>query len=157
MKKATTNISTSKDQSERLIRCGVCVKTADMVWRKNYDLCSESANTESEQLCVMSFSTAKILYGEDFITPAWSLSRLLALLPTTIQKGNTIYYLDFAPYEDKGWGMAYFNSEGIRTIKGLTHPSDPIEASVCLIEWLKSNGYELNEDNLIMSEIITFN
>ncbi len=153
MKKATTNISTNKDQSERLIRCGVCAETADMVWRKNYDPCSESDNTKSEQLCVMSYNTARILYGENFVTPTWSLSRLLAFMPTTIQKGKAVYYLDFVPYGNKGWGFGYFNGDGIRTIKGLTQPSDPIEASVCLIEWLNSNGYELNEDNFKKFEI----
>ncbi len=142
-----SNIATNKDQSERLKQCGVSEDTADMVWRKNYDPTSESGYGESEQLCVMTFCTAKILYGEAFITPAWSLSRLLALMPPTIRQGNTTYYLDFAPYESKGWGFGYFNAEGVRSIKGLTHPCDPIEASVRLIEWLKGNGYDINIKN----------
>lgn len=140
-------IATNKDQSERLKVCGVSEDLADMVWRKNYDPTSESGYGESEQLCVMSYSTAKILYGEAFIAPVWSLSRLLVLMPPTIQKGKTFYYLDFAPYESKGWGFGYFNAEGIRSIKGLTQPCDPIEASVRLIEWLKGNGYHLNVNN----------
>lgn len=139
-----SSIATSKDQSERLKQFGVSEDTADMVWRKNYDPATESANDESEQLCVMSYNTAKVIYGEAFITPAWSLSRLLALMPTTIQQGKTTYYLDFAPCEDKGWGFGYFNAEGVRSIKGLTHPCDPIEASVRLIGWLKCKGHDIN-------------
>ncbi|MBD5357417.1 MAG: hypothetical protein HDR88_10505 [Bacteroides sp.] len=143
----TSNISTNKDQSERLKQCGVSEDTADMVWRKNYDPTTETGDSESEQLCAMSYDSAKILYGEAFITPAWSLSRLIALMPPAIQHGNTIYYLDFAPYPRKGWGFGYFNAEGVRSIKGLTPPCDPIEASVRLIEWLKGNGYNLNIKN----------
>lgn len=144
---AISSIATSKDQSERLKQCGVSENTADMVWRKNYDPASESVYTESEQLCVMSYDTAKMIYGEDYVTPAWSLSRLIKFMPPTIQHGKTIYYLDFAPYENKGWGYGYFNAEGIRSIKGLTHPCDPIEASVRLIEWLKGNNYDININN----------
>ena len=118
-----------------------------MVWRKNYDPTTETGDSESEQLCAMSYDSAKILYGEAFINPAWSLSRLIALMPPTIQYGNTIHYLDFAPYPRKGWGYGYFSINGVRSIKGLTHPCDPIEASVRLIEWLKGNGYDINIKN----------
>ncbi len=135
--------STNIDQSHRLMQCGLDANTADMLWRRVYDPISDSYEYK-EHLLVMKYDTAKTIYGEKDVTPAWGLSVLLALMPETITQGKTIFYLDFAPYDNKGWGFGYFNSTGIRSIKGLTNPCDPIEAAVRLIEWLKGNGYSLN-------------
>lgn len=140
-----STIATDEQQSERLIKCGLNPQTADMGRHEVYEPTCPPSRAGYKELRAMDYSSMELIYGKDDVVPAWSLSRLLALMPTTINKGKTIYYLDFAPYEDKGWGFGYYNADGITSVKGLTHPSDPIEASVRLIEWLLDNGYSLND------------
>ena len=134
------NIATSIEQSHRLISCGVDLSTADMVWTK-----WDNDGEELTQLSVLDESA----YEMGCLNPveAWSLSALLALLPTTIKRGNTEYYLDLAPYGHKSWkwGLGYFSTEGIRTVKMLTRATDPVEACVEAIVWLLENGYKLND------------
>ncbi len=147
-----THISTDESQADRLIQCGVSPSTADMGWREIIDPFVEKGGSIGKELRAMKYESMVVIYGEDAITPAWSLSRLLALMPTTINVGGKPYYLDFAPYENKGWGFGYFNADGVKSIKGLTHPSDPIESAVCLIEWLNGNEYSLNLINDLDNE-----
>lgn len=124
-----TQIATDREQSRRLLACGVKPETADMCYI-------------GVLKPVHAIPFSKCDNKKD--TPAWSLSCLLALLPTEITKAHTSYYLDFAPCENKGWSIGYFSNEPIRSIKGLTHPTDPIEVCVRAIEWLIANGYSLN-------------
>ena len=131
-------------QSARLRKCGVPLETADMTWRDMGDPYDHSEDT-TPMLIGLNYSDALIIYG-DRSNPAWSLPSLLALIPTSISVGKTEYFLDFAPYEDKGWGMGYFNANGIKSVRGLTRPSDPIEACVSMIEWLLRNGHKLSLD-----------
>ncbi|MCX4277836.1 hypothetical protein EEL34_14215 [Muribaculaceae bacterium Isolate-039 (Harlan)] len=136
--------STNLEQAQRLLNCGVKESTADMSWRELIDRAQMTHEADGVTLCTLPYKEAALIYGEDGITPAWSLSALLSMLPSCIQHGKTEYYLDFAPYEDKGWGIGYFSNEGVRSIKGLTQPAYPIEACVRAIEWLYRNNYALN-------------
>ena len=137
--------STNLEQAQRLLNCGVKESTADMSWRELIDRVQMKYEADGVTLCTLPYKEAALIYGEDGITPAWSLSALLAMLPSCIQHGKTEYYLDFAPYKDKGWGIGYFSTEGVRSIKGLTQPAYPIEACVRAIEWLCRNNYTLND------------
>lgn len=141
------SIATSKNQSERLRQFGVREDTADMVWRKNYDPTSESGCGESEQLCVMSYNTAKMLYGEEFVTPAWSLSRLLALMPKIIEPAPyENYYLNMAqecPLTDE-YIVSYMPCWDLSDAIIRTRDNNPIEACVQMIERLKDNGCDIN-------------
>lgn len=136
--------STDLEQAQRLLNCGVKESTADMSWRELIDRAKMTHETDGVTLCTLPYKEATLIYGEDGITPAWSLSALLAMLPSCIQHGKTEYYLDFSPYENMGWGIGYFSTEGVRSIKGLVHPTYPIEACVRAIEWLCRNNYTLN-------------
>lgn len=123
-------IYTTPQQSERLVDCGVDTNTADFAYHVDTkDTFQHDWNTGS--------------YGHTI--PVWSLSALIGLLPETITRGKETYYLDFAPYDGKGWGIGYFSTEGIRSIKGLTRPADPIETCVCAIEWVTRNDYKLKD------------
>ena len=124
-----TNICTTKDQSARLLKCGVSTDTADMMFTPHNTLSTEPYK--------------EALKDRGYI-PAWSLSRLLILLPFKIPCGNFEFWLDVAPINfGTQWSIGYYCTEKPRTIKGLTHNENHIECAVQEIEWLSNNGYKL--------------
>lgn len=87
------------------------------------------------------------------VIPAWSLSRLLSLLPTSIMSplGNE-YMLELSKLRmHDAWEVQWFSGrDRFRTYdkKKNFHKlwdKSPIEACVKAIEWVTSNGYKLNE------------
>lgn len=127
-----TNLSTTQEQSARLLRCGVSADTADMIGvEPNYGY-------ECEPWSSMQGHDTRGYF------PAWSLSALLGLLPSKIHSGKYEYWLDIAPMDNgKQWGIGYYCTEKPRTIKGLTRADSLIECAVQEIEWLSANGYKL--------------
>ena len=129
-KNMKTNICTTQDQSARLLKCGVPAESADM-----------SIDTDTDKLYLGAYSERVDKVHE---VPAWSLSRLLSLLPFKIPCGNLEFWLDVAPINyGKEWSVAYYCTEKPRTIKGLKHTESLIECAVQEIEWLSANGYKL--------------
>ena len=125
-----TNICTTKDQSARLLKCGVPAESADM-----------SIDADTDKLYLGAYSERVDKVHE---VPAWTLSRLLTLLPFKIPCGNFEFWLDVAPINyGKQWSVGYYCIEKPRTIKGLTHNENIIECAVQEIEWLSANGYKL--------------
>lgn len=123
------SISTTQDQSARLLKCGVSADTADMMFTPHNTLSTEPYK--------------EALKDRGYI-PAWSLSRLLSLLPFKIHSGNFEFWLDVAPINfGTQWSIGYYCTEKPRTIKGLTHTESLIECAVQEIEWLSANGYKL--------------
>ena len=126
-----TNLSTTQEQSARLLRCGVSADAADMhidyygeLWASPY-----KDNQRKDE--------------KDF-TPVWTLSALLGLLPFKIHSCKYEYWLDVAPINfGTQWSIGYYCTEKPRTIKGLTHTESLIECAVQEIEWLSANGYKL--------------
>ena len=124
-------ISTTKDQSARLLKCGVSTDTADMMFTPHNTLSTEPY---------------KEALKDRGYTPAWSLSALLGLLPFKIHSCKYEYWLDIAPMDyGKQWSIGYYCIEKPKVIKGLTHTDHLIECAVQEIEWLTANGYKLNE------------
>lgn len=75
----TSQICTTKEQSERLLALGLKKETADMCWTLR-DSDREGNEYSAEY---MSIGQGKYhLMHPDWYTPAWSLHRLLCLLPT---------------------------------------------------------------------------
>ena len=142
-----TNIATTKGQSDRLLRCGVPADTADMSIRTITEpMIKDIAEWETPLLLTMPYSSAKDIYRGDYIEPVWSLSALLELLPFKIHSGKYEYWLDIAPMDyGRQWSIGYYCTEKPRVIKGLTHTDSLIECAVQEIEWLTSNGYNLND------------
>lgn len=135
-----TNIATTQDQSDRLLRCGVPADTADMCWAK-----LKSPSIEGYTYALISENYLKRRSSDEFV-PAWSLSALLGLLPFKIHSGKYEYWLDIAPMDyGKQWSIGYYCIEKLRVIKGLTHTDSLIECAVQAIEWLTANGYKLND------------
>lgn len=152
-----TQIATDPSQSARLLDCGLDPKSADMCylyWDESGEQLSREEYLENYnesfldgriELVPKDFGDYDHSYEND--SPAWSLSALLSLLPETITKGNTVYYLDLAPYDHEywKWGLGYFSTKGIRTVRMLSRAADLIEVCVEAIVWLLENGYKLNE------------
>ena len=124
-------ISTTQDQSARLLQCEVSADTADMMFTPHNTLSTEPY---------------KEALKDRGYTPAWSLSALLGLLPFKIHSCKYEYWLDIAPMDyGKQWSIGYYCIEKPKVIKGLTRMDSLIECAVQEIEWLTANGYKLNE------------
>ena len=126
-----TKICTTQDQLARLLKCGVPTDTADMMFTPHNTLSTEPYK--------------ETLEDRGYI-PAWSLSRLLSLLPFKIPCNNFELWLDVAPINfGTQWSIGYYCIEKPKVIKGLTRAYNLIECAVQEFEWLTANGYKLNE------------
>ena len=125
-----TNICTTQDQSARLLKCGVPAESADM-----------SIDTDTDKHYLGAYSERVDKVHE---VPAWSLNRLLTLLPFKIHSCKYEYWLDIAPMDyGKQWSIGYYCIEKPKVIKGLTRMDSLIECAVQEIEWLTANGHKL--------------
>lgn len=140
-----TNICTNKDQSARLLKCGVSVKSADMCWYiESGEINIEKLRLDTE-LIGCSYDDPKRHY--EYI-PAWSLNALLRLIPHVIEvydDGDYYFSLaqEFPASED--YHAAYKYCWADDDVFVGKRSSCPIEACVQLIEWLVENNYKLNE------------
>ena len=146
----TTNIATTKEQSARLLQCGVSAESADMSWVRG------AANVSDGNLSLHPYRRMQrinwqSMRGRSEIAPAWSLSALLSLLPKEIK-------VDESPYDEVqkyglliypfmgGWQIdyQYCIDDECHSLKCI-HSTDIIEVCVKAIEWLTANNYKLNE------------
>ena len=142
-------IATNPDQSNRLLACGVDPNTADMYISINMCPGENYGKYSTRVLGEDLITLSKILRSIDY-EPAWSLSALLALLPTEIKEEISrfdeiqTYGLLIYPYM-QGWQIdyQYCEDDECHCLK-CVHGSDLIEACVKAIEWLTANGYTLN-------------
>lgn len=134
-------IATTIEQSERLLKCGIDPKTADMVWTR-----WDNDGERTDKLDVMDIHAFEMRCLRPI--PAWSLSTLLDMLPSNIQKRlPRCYYLSVghSRYDGKtSWTIGYYNQWSCNgTLYGYRN-SSPIEACVKTIEWIAEKGYDLN-------------
>lgn len=168
-----TNIATTSEQSQRLLRCGVSADTADMCWHgaivpRGGSLTSMPEPSEEWDLGVTPYScmpeelqAAKLMEDYNEIQPAWSLSALLDILPKELTDYRMTHryepFTDFvmtccAPYFINGSLHLYHNGKKYVVdydwdgfLGQMPCADDPIEACVLAIELLAANGYKLNE------------
>lgn len=135
----TTNIATTREQSARLLQCGVDPETADMMFTPHNTL---SAEPYKETLKDRGYF------------PAWSLSALLALLPKEIDIDGYAYRISIyfenpdEPVIGNQWCLYYKpkkHNEKSRIDDVPMYAPDLIECAVLMIEWLTANNYKLNE------------
>ena len=149
-----SKIATTRDQSARLLHCGVSADTADMSWRTI--LCPGNDEPWADpQLSVLPYSEAKDIYGDDYIEPAWSLSALLGLLPKEIDIDGYPYRISIyfenpdEPVIGNQWCLFYKpkkHNEKSHYIDDVPmYATDLIECAVLMAEWLTENNYKLNE------------
>ena len=105
-------ICTDIDQSKKLIELGINVNTADMFW----------LTTDKPRLHILVEDLEK--YSRWDCTPAWSLSALLELIPSTVFLYSKLVKWDGSYYIEHR-EMLYDN---------------PIDAAFEMIVWLKENN-----------------
>lgn len=152
-------IATTQSQSDRLLRCGVPADTADMSWHgaivpRGGSLTSMPEPSEEWDLWATPYGcmpdelqAAKLMEDYNEIQPAWSLSRLLGLLPKRIKRGDCSDYTLSLSCDGCFWDLEYTYARycGGDDSLVLFEDIDPIEVCVKAIEWLSENGYKLNE------------
>lgn len=133
-------IATTQEQSQRLLRCGVSADTADMMFTPHNTLSTEPYK--------------EALKDRGYI-PAWSLSRLLDLLPREIDIDGYPYRISIyfenpeEPVIGNQWCLYYKpkkNTEKSCYIDDVPmYAPDLIECAVLMVEWLTRHNYKLNE------------
>ena len=119
-------ICTSIEQSQKLIALGIDICTADMLW--TYDFTVNAING----LNVIS----ELLKPEENDIPAWSLSKLMELMPTDDKKDE--YYVTTESHSD------YHTVNYRNCWDGCIHSEDSeeslLDAAFEMVVWLKENG-----------------
>ncbi len=77
----------TKEQSDRLLKCGISEDTTDIV----------RVDNGSSILVISDYKDGKSFYSQK-ISPAWSLSALMGLLPKVME--NFEYKVWYAPFCD---------------------------------------------------------
>lgn len=126
-----TPISTTREQSERLLALGVKPGTADMC----YNLYFEDAPIE-----INNYGT--YLYKDRCFIPSWSLPRLLEMMPTEIENDYCSAVLQITNPVIQYW---CFSEEESYVMFNRT---DIFDNAVECIGWLVKNGY-FNKEYLI--------
>ena len=140
-------IATTRDQANRIIAIGISANTADLWWVGGIKPC----------LNVQGSAKPNTIHS-----PAWSLSRLLELLPKHMEAFPFSKW--FSPFEDdvicEKSGEDALNGNLTLSYNGtnwivdydwngftgkLPQSENPIEECVKAIELLSANGYKFNE------------
>ena len=126
-----TPISTTREQSERLLALGVKPETADMC----YNLYFASAPPEINNY-------GADLYKDRCFIPSWSLARLLEMMPTEIDNDYCSAVLQITPSVIQYW---CFSEEESYVMFNRT---DIFDNAIECIGWLIRNDY-FNKEYLI--------
>lgn len=147
-----TNIATTRDQSARLLKCGVPAESADMSWFRGW------GNVGDYDLNVKPYSmmvriNEECCRGRNEIVPAFSLGCLLGLLPKEIEIDGYPYRISIyfenpdEPVIGNQWCLYYKpkkHNEKSRIDDVPMYAPDLIECAVQMIIWLINYGYKLN-------------
>lgn len=135
MKNLSTQIATTREQSERLLAMGVKPETADMYWM----LDKMSLEMESE-LSIGPCSVVEDKWTK--FTPAWSLSRLISMLPPFIsgmKSGREPHHPELI--KSKQGYVLSIRRYTADCLVGTHIEKDPIECCVSMIDWLIKNNH----------------
>lgn len=132
-----TNICTSREQTDRLLNCGVPAESADMFYQTPI-----TASQKAKREYILLVRANNTLFDTDI--PAFSLSALLSLLPKEIDIDGTTYKLNI-DYPPIGQVAVRYNTEDddLDSLFGLMG-DDLFELIILMVEKLTANGYKLN-------------
>ena len=116
-------ILTTREQSERLLALGMKLETADMCLGEEYGI----------EVCIPYFDIDS--NSQAYYRPAWSLVRLLEMMPTTIENDYCSAGLQITPPIIQYWS---FDREESYAIFNRT---DIFDNAISCIEWLIRNNY----------------
>lgn len=134
--KFNSQICTSREQSERLLALGLKKETADMVWTHAYY--GTWVVTASENP----------LYEESDSVPAWSLGRLIEMLPNLIPISEdlpTLHHYAYLDLSKVSVDYEWYDYDGEDTTLASFYGNGFFSAVVDAIEWLIKEGYFLKE------------
>ena len=135
--KFNSQICTSREQSERLLALGLKKETADMYYRTNW-INAVTANDVID------------LYEDDVI-PAWSLGRLIEMLPSLITISEdlpTFHHYAYLDLHSVSVSYTWHDYDGEdRNLVGF-YGNGLFAAVVDAIEWLIKEGY-FNKEYLV--------
>ena len=140
MRKFNSQICTTREQSERLLSLGLRKETADMVWNIDW-CCSEDAET----------IVALCEHHPYQYFPAWSLGRLIEMLPSPIQHNQDLPSFSkyaFLDLHKASVSYEYEDYDGIDCVLASFYGNGFFNAVVDCIEWLIKEGY-FNKEYLI--------
>lgn len=130
----TSQICTTKEQSKKLISLGLKAETADMCYQAHY------FKVDGISLdCIYSLEPHPPLNNDDYI-PAWSLHRLIVMMPKILIKDLSRWYLSIIPYYNDMVSYDYCGvMEPCYLFKG-NHNNVYTNIINC-IEWLIKEGH----------------
>lgn len=136
-----SRICTTKEQSERLLSCGVKPGTADMYLEKCRlpEAGDYYMHEVTEDVNPDNWFALRVNHD---IIPTWSLSRLLKMLPGNIKDerpGFSPYHPELIKYDD-GYVLS-IRRHTADCLVGTHIESNPIECCVSMIDWLIHNGH----------------
>ena len=153
MKKFNSQICTSREQSERLLALGLKPETADCYyWQETEPMYGEAAgiwhlenldskdNQEHFEYLDKYFGVCLADDEEHYFIPAWSLHRLIEMMPEEMYGGLLCIFKDSIRYEEVIMDRleAHFEVVG----------ENMYENAISCIEWLIKEGY-FNKEYLV--------
>lgn len=136
-------ICTNKEQSARLLEAGVRPETADFYLQRITETEDWSIDNVQDQL-VEPWMDKSVLFDMDLYYPAWSLSKLIDMMPPAIDRLGTLYLcagLNAKKYNADNKVKAHQYSIEYGIGRASHRYDDPIEALIETIEWLIKEGY----------------
>lgn len=125
------NICTTREQSERLINLGLDVKTSDF-------FIDRAKNGKDYYYVMQEYHFVDPIQKDPKLEFAWSLSRLIEMLPSELPDGVIREARKFHPELIKvkdGYVLSIRKYEA-NCLVGTHIENDPIECCVSVIEWL---------------------
>lgn len=128
-----SQICTTREQSERLLALGLRKETADMCWTKMAAIRGTFYVPELAPTNMVSWRH----------TPAWSLHRLIEMMPYCIEMNNKYWYLQMS----KGY-VRYAHNGIEKPYIGYIQKLNTFDAIIECIEWLIKEG-RFNKEYLV--------
>ena len=130
--KFNSQICTTREQSERLLSLGLKTETADMALIENWEYDLKDGKFFTGEYFERPIDYVEGMTGH--YIPAWSLHRLIEMMPTMIKRWNQDWELSI-----NGAGVIYFRKDTTAIIEALAN--NVYGNMISIIEWLIMEGY----------------